>query len=265
MRKFLIIPALFALVATLALTTGCNTGPSAEEKAEMAMQNQFDAVQKAYSELQGKREELKTAKATITEIEAIRERKRTDEQKAQLEEATKKVTELSKAVDEGYTSLQNILTPLLTTLLNEHRDAPQTLEALKIYSDEAIIAAEEMVQKSGDYKKAMKSLSTAEGYYKAIGQAPYPSLEDKIKEYEDWRFITKERFDKVNKGMTEEEVKALIGVPYYRNIQEDPKKGVTAWLYKKREGGGAGIYFKTERQKVYSKNWTALKTKVSSD
>lgn len=265
MRRFLLIPALFALGATLALTTGCKTGPSAEEQAKAAMQNQFDAVQKAYSELQGKREELKTAKATIAEIEAIRERKRTDEQKTQLEEATKKVTELSKAVDEGYNSLQNILSPLLNTLLNEFPDAPQTLEALKIYSDEAIVAAEEIVQKSGDYKKAMESLSTAEGYYEAIGQAPYASLEDKIKEYEDWRFITKERFDEVKKGMTEDEVKALVGVPYYRNIQEDPKKGVTAWLYKKREGGGAGIYFKTKRQKVYSKNWEALKTKVVTD
>ncbi len=265
MRRFLLISALLALGATLSLTTGCKTGPSPEELAQAQMHEQFTAVQKAYSELQQKREELKSVQATIAEIEAIKERKRTDEQKTQLEEAKAKMTELAKVVDDGYNGLQNILSPLLTTLLNDFPDAPETLEALKIYSDEAIVAAEEIIQKSGDYKKAMDSLASAEGYYQAIGKAPYPSLEDKIKEYEDWRFITKERFDRVKKGMTEDEVKAVVGVPYYRNIQEDPKKGVIAWLYKKREGGGAGIYLKTKTHKVYNMKWDALKTKVVNE
>ena len=262
MRRFLLIPTIVILGLSLSLSTGCKTGPTPEETAKADMQAQFATVKKAYSELQQKRQELAQLQATITEIEAVKEKKRTDEQKSQLEEAKAKLEELGKVVDDGYNGLQNILSPLLTTLLNDYPEEPETLEALKIYSGEAIIAADEMVQKSGDYKKAMESLANAEQYYTAIGKAPYPSLEDKIKAYEEWRFITKERFDLVKKGMTEEEVKELVGVPYYRNIQEDKKKGVTAWLYKKREGGGAGIYFKTKTHKVYSMNWNALKTKV---
>lgn len=262
MRRFFLIPVLFALAATLGISTGCKTGPSEKELALTAMHDQLSAVQQGYADLQQKRQELATTQATISEIEAIKERKRSDEQKTQLEEAQGKLQELQKSIDEGYNGVQDTLASLLNTMLNDYPDAPETLDALKIYSDEAIGVAEDLIAKSGNYNKAIKQLASAEGYYQAIQQPPYQALEDKIAEYQDWRFITKERFDQVKKHMTEDEVKALVGVPYTHNIQTDPKKGVTAWMYKKREGGGAGIYFKTKNNKVYSMNWNALKTKV---
>jgi len=40
---------------------------------------------------------------------------------------------------------------------------------------------------------------------------------------------------------------------------------VETWLYRKREGGAAGIYFKTTNNKVYNKNFEAVKIKVVED
>jgi len=250
------------VLGILGLVTGCKTGPSEEELAKEAMLKNFSAVQQTYGELQAKRGELAAAEATIAEIEAIKERKRSDEQKLQLEETTARIEELKKSIDEGYNSVQEQLSQLLNVVLNDYPEDPETMEALKIYSDEAIGVAEEIVAKSGDYNKAVKQLTSVKDYYEAISKAPYQALEDKIAEYKDWRFITKERFDQVKKGMKMDEVKALVGVPYTRNIQEDKARGVIAWMFKKSEGGGAGIYFKIKTGKVYSKNWDAAKTKV---
>ena len=87
-------------------------------------------------------------------------------------------------------------------------------------------------------------------------------LEERIALYDDWRFITQERFDEIKKGMTKDEVREIAGVPYFQNIQVDEERGVETWLYKKREGGGAAIYFKTNNDKVYATNFEAIKTKV---
>jgi hypothetical protein len=62
--------------------------------------------------------------------------------------------------------------------------------------------------------------------------------------------------------MTKDEVKEAIGPPYYQNIQVDEKRGVETWLYRKREGGAAAVYFKTRNEKVYDKNFEAIKQKV---
>ena len=76
------------------------------------------------------------------------------------------------------------------------------------------------------------------------------------------RYITQERFDLVKKGMTMDEVKEVVGVPYYQNIQVDEKRGVETWLYRKAEGGAAAIYFRTKTGKSYNKKFDAIKTKV---
>ncbi len=98
-------------------------------------------------------------------------------------------------------------------------------------------------------------------YYQAANLQPYAPVVEKIKEMESWRFITQERFDKIQKKMTQDEVKQLAGVPYMRNIREDKERGVTFWLYPKREGGAAAVYF-DKKNLVYQKNFDAVTTKV---
>ena len=261
--RFLSLILVFAVLTGMGL--GCKTGPSEEEQALAQFQEQFTLVDQAYQELQSIRTELAAGEAAKAEIEAIPEKKRTDEQKAELAELETKLPELIAKSEEAYDALQEKLVDFLNTGLNEFPDSEETAKALKIYSDEAIFVAEDMVAKSGDYKKAIDHLAGAIGYYTAVGLPVYAPLEDKVAEFEDWRFVTKERFDGVKKGMTMDEVKEIVGVPYFRNIQDDVKKGVQTWLYKKKEGGAAAVYFKIKSGKVYSTNWEAVKVKVVTE
>ena len=51
----------------------------------------------------------------------------------------------------------------------------------------------------------------------------------------------------------------------YQNIQVDEKRKVETWLYRKREGGAAAVYFKTTNNKAYNKNFDAVKIRVVED
>jgi hypothetical protein len=249
----------------LGLASGCSRGPSEEELAQAAFEEQLTALQQQYQELEQARADLAAAEAKLAEIEEIRERDRTDEQKAELETLPATIEGLAAARDTAFETVQATLADFLNIALNEFPAHPATEEGLNLYSDEAILIAEDTVAKAGDYKKAINQLDSALSYYDSINLPPYQPLIDKIAELDDMRFITQERFDLVEKGMTMEEVKETAGVPYYQNIQVDEKRKVETWLYRKREGGAAAIYFRTTNNKVYNKNFDAIKVKVVED
>lgn len=247
------------------LVQGCSRGPSEEELKLAEFQEQFAQLKTAYDGLTSLRGEIDEAKATLAELEEIPESKLTDEQKAQLEELGPKIESLEAERETTFDDVQAKVADLLNVGINEYPTSQETADALMIYADEAILVAQDMVDKSGDYKKAIDNLANAQGFFEAAGLTPYHPLVAKIAEFDDWRFITRERFDAVTKGMTKEEVVAEAGQVYFRNIQESPDKGVETWLYKKREGGAAAFYFKIKSQKLYDKNWEAVSTQVVSE
>ena len=247
MRKSRFLPYGIAILVLVGLVTGCSRGPSEEELAQAAFEELFAKLQQEHEVLQQARTDLGAAEAALAEIEAIGERDRTDEQ------------------NEAYDAEQATNADFLNIALNEFPEHTATAEGLNLYSDEAILIAEDTVAKAGDYKKAINQLDTASSYYDSIGLPPYQALVDKMKELDDMRFITQERFDLVKKNMTMDEVKEAVGVPYYQNIQVDEKRKVETWLFRKREGGAAAVYFKTTNNKVYNKNFEAVKVKVAED
>jgi hypothetical protein len=242
---------------------GCSRGPSEEELKKAELEQQFVTIQQLNDTLQQTRNDLAEARATVAEIEAVPERRRSEEQESQLAELETRIGELTTSVDSTFEELQAVLAEFLNVALNEFPGLPQTEQALTIYSDEAIVVANDIVAKSGDYKKAMDHLTSASALYEAAGLGTYPLLKERIESLDDWRFIVQERFDAVKNGMTKDEVKEVAGVPYYQNIQVDEKRGVEMWLYRKREGGAAAVYFKIKNQKVYSKNFDAVKPRVA--
>jgi hypothetical protein len=251
--------AVFFLV--FGVIAGCGGG-SEQSTDDAALQEQFAGVQEAYDALTQFRTDVETGSATVAELEAVKESDRTDEQKAQLEEAVAAVEAANGQLEDSYNTLQERLAEFLTVGLNDAPESELTARALEIYSKEAILGAEEKVQKAGDYSKAIDQVQSAKSYYEAIGLTPYAALDEKIAELESWRFITPERFDAIKKGMTRDEVIEIVGVPYYQNILEDEAKGIETWLYKKAEGGASAIYFKTKTGKAYDKNADAVKTRV---
>jgi outer membrane murein-binding lipoprotein Lpp len=265
MRRNRFLPCGIAVLVVISVLSGCSRGPSEEELAQARFEEQAAQLQQQYEDLQNVRSELAAAEAELAEIEAIAERDRSDEQKAELEGLPARIDELTTARDEAFEATQAALTDFLNTALNEYPSDPATVTGLNIYSDEAILIAEDVVLQAGDYRKAVDQLGSALSYYDSLDLEPYQPLVDKLQEFTEMRFIDQERFDAVTKGMTKDEVKAVAGVPYYQNIQVDEKRGVETWLYRKDDGGAAAFYFRTKTGKVYNKNFDAVKTKVVED
>jgi outer membrane murein-binding lipoprotein Lpp/outer membrane protein assembly factor BamE (lipoprotein component of BamABCDE complex) len=263
MRAYRILSCLVAVIVSLSLVNGCSRGPSEEELKQAELAEQFATITQLNETLTQTRADLKSARSSLAEIEAIKERERTDEQKAMMEELPAQIDELTASQDAAFEELQAELAEYLNVALNDFPDNPDTARALEIYSEEAMIVAWDIVQKSGDYKKAIDHLASAESLFEQSGMTTYQPLTDQIYELDDWRYITQERFDSVKKNMTKEEVKVLVGVPYYQNIKVDEKRGVEMWLYRKREGGAAAISFRTKTGKVYHMNFDAVKPQVS--
>ena len=258
MKRNRILSLCVVLVAVFGLVQGCSRGPSEEEIKLAAFQEQFAAVQQQYDALLNMRSEIEIAELALAELQAVPENKLTDEQKAEIEEVEGKLEASAVESEAVFEEVQGLIADLLNVGINEYPDSTQTADALMIYADEAILVAIDMVGQSGDYKKAIDHLSTAEGYFEAAGLTPYHPLVAQIGEFDDWRFINQERFVQVKKGMTMEEVVATVGQVYFRNIQEIPDRGVESWLYKKRGGGAAAFYFKIKTGKAYDKNWEAV-------
>jgi len=265
MRNSRFLPYGIAILVVFGLVSGCSRGPSEEELAQAAFEEQLATLQQQYEELQQARADLTASEAMVAEIEAIKERNRTDEQKAEFEALPAAIVEQGTTRDTAYDAVQATLADFLNIALNEFPEHPATEQGLNLYSDEAILIAQETVNKAGDYKKAINQLDAANSYYDSIGLPPYQALVDKMAELDDMRFIVQERFDLVKKNMTMDEVKEVVGVPYYQNIQVDEKRKVETWLYRKRQGGAAAVYFKTTNNKVYNKNFEAVKLKVAED
>ncbi len=265
MRMSRFLPYGIAILVAFGLVSGCSRGPSEEELHQAQFEEQLVILQQQNEDLQQARADLAASGAALAEIEAIKERDRTDEQKAAVESLPATIEEQGDARDAAYDAVQATLADFLNIALNEFPDHPATVEGLNLYSDEAIMIADDTVAKAGDYKKAMNQLDSAGTYYESVGLPPYQPLIDKIAALDEMRFITQERFDLVKKNMTMDEVKAVVGVPYYQNIQVDEKRKVETWLYRKRQGGAAGVYFKTTNDKVYNKNFEAVRIRVAED
>jgi len=265
MRKSRFLQCGIAILVAFGLGSGCSRGPSEAELRQTQFEEQAVTLQQQNEELQQARADLAASEVALAEIEAIRERDRTDEQKVALEALPATIGEQGAARDTAYDAVQSTLADFLNIALNEFPDHTATAQGLNLYSDEAILIAEETVAKAGDYKKALNQLDSASTYYDSIGLPPYQPLIDKIAALDEMRFMTQERFDLVKKNMTMDEVKEVAGVPYYQNIQVDEKRKVETWLYRKRGGGAAGVYFKTTSNKVYNKNFEAVKLRVAKD
>jgi outer membrane protein assembly factor BamE (lipoprotein component of BamABCDE complex) len=258
MKRNRMLSICVVFVAVLGLVQGCSRGPSEEELKMAEFQAQFAELEQAYATLMSLRDEIETAEIALAELEEIGEAKLTEEQQAEFAELPATIDGLTADRETAFEEVQTRLADLLNIGINDYPESSETASALVMYSDEAIFVADDMVAQSGDYKKAIDHLSNAESYFSAAGLTPYHPLIAKIEELDSWRFITQERFDQVKNGMTKDEVVELVGQVYYRNIQENPDRGVETWLYKKREGGAAAFYFKIKTDKVYDKNFDAI-------
>lgn len=133
--------------------------------------------------------------------------------------------------------------------------------------DEDMHVAQEYIDKGGDYGRAIDI------YQVALRLDPdNQRLQDAIAEAEDMRWMTEERFKGVKKGMTQDEVREILGQVMASNVREFPApkssdKPVEGWFYKKKDGGAAGVYFQEKKKgegdwRVYNVDFDAIKQQV---
>jgi tetratricopeptide (TPR) repeat protein len=132
----------------------------------------------------------------------------------------------------------------------------RALEAIRLKSDEDILIAREHMEQGGDYRRAIDI------YEAALAVDPdNPRLKEEMERAQAKRYMTQERFARVQPGMTPDQVRSLLGAPNVNDIREYPQRGVTGWFYAKdSRGAAAAVWFKTsgDRQTVYEADFDAL-------
>lgn len=130
------------------------------------------------------------------------------------------------------------------------------LEAIRMKSDEDILIAREHIEQGGDFRRAIDI------YEAALAVDPEnPRLREELERARAHRYMTAERFAQVQEGMTQDQVRALLGQPNLNNIREYPERGVSAWFYTRNaEGGAAAVWFekKGTAMVVYQADFEAV-------
>lgn len=251
-------PTIAVVVLALTVVLGCG-GSTKEQSATADVAGEFAKVQEARSALDAARSALTDVRAELDALNA--KGNLTAEETARKGELEAQLLDAQRAFDAAYEDDQNALSNFLNLALNDEamKNAPQTREALRLYADGAIANAMNFMEVSGEYGKAIDVLQTAASYFEFI-EAPVPEdLQATIEKAQRLRYLSKDRFDQITKGMTEAQVKAITGTPLYANVREAKAQGRTiiSWLFPRdpAEGGAAAIYF--DKGKVYATKWDA--------
>ena len=138
----------------------------------------------------------------------------------------------------------------------EDEKAAQARQALGMKSDEDIVLAQEYIDKGGEYGRAIeiyKQLLISDPDNEKVLAAKALA--------EEMRYMTEERLGEVKKGMTEDEVRELLGTPKGTNVREFDN-GVIGWFYPKEERYTAAAVFFRDKEgvlKVYQTDFEAVK------
>ncbi|HYG61047.1 MAG TPA: hypothetical protein VEL74_00575 [Thermoanaerobaculia bacterium] len=134
---------------------------------------------------------------------------------------------------------------------------PRQQEALRMKSDEEILVAQDFIQRGGDYRRAI------EIYQAALSVDPgNPRLRQELEKARGMRYMSRERFSQVKEGMTQDEVRTLLGQPNLHNVREYTERKVSAWFYPKGpEGAAAAVWFERSGSgpaRVYERDFDAV-------
>jgi tetratricopeptide (TPR) repeat protein len=214
--------ALSLLLLGASLPLGCGpSGPEEEVRPAAASDAEWTWLQDAKKDLDGKRRRLASLTGPARQ--------------------TPEARQLAAEVADGTRELNRRLLELLNS------DPPRADEpltgrqkaALRMKSDEDILIARDYIEQGGDYERAIDI------YEEALAVDPdNPRLREELRKARARRYITPEAFAKVKEGMTQDQVRALLGQPNLHNVREYPERGVVAWFYPKDAGGAAaGVWF----------------------
>ena len=120
-------------------------------------------------------------------------------------------------------------------------DDPEWKQAVRLKTDADVAVAQEWIDRGGDYRRAIEILETQRAL-----DPDYPRLDQALARARDMRFVTPQRFARVQTGMTPVDVRAALGPVNLREVLRRPAERLEAWYYPKQDGGKAAVYFRYE-------------------
>ena len=241
--------AYFGLIVVTSALVSTGSVPE-QDRTEFAAR--LAVIQADHLRLEQLRDQLRSLEARLARQRTVLGRTTN-----RTEELASQVNELRGSIGEAHDALQSELAGFLMVALNKRPSDEMTRQAIDIYAEGQLLTAQDHVLRKGDYEAAIEILDTVIRYYEAVDVPPLGALVAERGHLEEMRLITRERFDSVQPGLSKPEVVGRTGVPHYRNKRQDPETGVCYWLFSRRDGGAAAVYFGDEGQ-VSATEWTAI-------
>ena len=238
------------LCAALAMSALAACGPGTDPNLEALgeLETAFAALADARTALEAKRSELSNLGAASAEG-------------AEGETAEGETAEVDPAAAEALTNAINAqaddFAGQVVAVINQAIDLESATEgtelaatvaevkgnAIRFKSDEDMLIAQEFIDRGGNYRQAI------EIYQRALEFDPeYQGLQDALAQAESDRYMSQERFASVKKGMTEDEVRELLGRPLHENVRDYPERNAVAWFFPKgNDGAAAAVWFQSKR------------------
>lgn len=233
------------LLGALVCLPACRDSRDDQKQAQRTETNtaEWDWLQTTHQELAEKRESLVRAEAAVAA-----------DPKLQPEE----IAGLRGEVD----SLAAELNRRLVEYINAHAVAQdetpgeRLLAAIRMKSDEDIRLARQYIDQAGDYRRAIEIYETA-----LAADPANARLRAGLENARARRYVTLERFALLKDGMTQTEVRRLLGPPNLQDVRAYPERGVTAWFYPKdASGAAAAVWFREDgpAPEVYQLDFNAI-------
>ena len=248
-----------AVVAGLVALVMVSCGPSGPSEMEVAQEEEWAWLQEEKQALDEQRQELVELRQQVAEAPA--------EEAAEGEAAptAEDVQALEDEIAERAEEFGGRLVMFLNAdpMIEGEPPTERQLAALHMKSDEDIALAREWIDKGGDYKRAIDIYTNALRF-----DPDNEALEQAMAEAEQNRYMSAERFAAAKKGMTEAEVRAVLGQVNLHNVKSFPDRKVVAWFYPTSEdGAAAAVWFREEKDgnKVYKLNFEEVKPKSAQE
>lgn len=263
-RLFLAASVCTALISVVAC------GPSAEEEMAAQQVEAYAALETAQAELFEARQRLNDLEAQVAAAEGDEGEGDDEAEAAEGAEGEGGETAAADPAAE-LASLRNEVTDMTDAfgmqlvdfinnagILEGEEMTPEQIGAIRMKSAEDMVLATEYIEKGGDYRRAIDI------YQNALAVDPdNEELKTALAMAEEMRFMTEERFAQVKKGMSETEVRDLLGSVNLRNIRDYASEGrdVIAWFYPREDGGAAAVWFRPKdgENSVYQLNYSEVK------